>query len=76
MLTALIIFIYLAIGGILTSSVIMYAHEKIFDRSFKKMLNEFESELDKYFFSVLVCSLLIIGWFPFVVFLLILYIRN
>lgn len=76
MLVALIIFIYLAIGGILTSGAIMYAHERIFDRSFKKMLNEFESELVKYLFGVWVGSLLIIGWLPFVVFVLICYIKD
>ena len=76
MLLALIIFIYLAIGGIVISGLIVACNETIFDRSFKKILKELESEGFKYAFSIWVCSLLIIGWLPLVVMAIISYIRN
>lgn len=76
MLIALIIFIYLAIGGIVVGGLVVACHETIFDRSFNKIFKEIEREGFRFAFSTWVFSLLMIGWLPLAVMALISYIRD
>ena len=75
----LVLFIYLAIGGLLFSGCLMALNENIFDKSLRKVFKDLTLELGfwgMFIFSVLMAGMFIIAWLPFTIFCIVYYFKD
>lgn len=77
----LILFIYLTIGGLLSSGLLIGKNEEIFDKDFRKSLKKtfgdlYDSDWVFITFSMIIAAMMIVFWLPFVIWCIIYYIKE
>ena len=75
----LVLFIYLAIGGLLLSATLLALNDVIFDKELRKVYKDLKLELGftgYYIFSVLIAGMFITAWLPFTILCIVYYFKD
>ena len=74
---ALVIMIYLIVGGLVSMSAFILCSETIFEDGLEKYLEEFEDQpVKKVLWAVLTSMLILICWFPILIWVIVKVIKD